>query len=104
VEKIKHVYKNLQKKQCIKVPQHQQAYRYVGLFLIETLKHSNNILEYSIYIEYSILEYLKNVHEITEKYKLQAVNNILTRLKKDKTFYYYDFSLRIKMIQNLILV
>jgi hypothetical protein len=26
------------------------AYRYVRLFLIETLKHSNTILEYNIYI------------------------------------------------------
>jgi hypothetical protein len=47
-EKIKYVHKNLQKKQCIEVPQHQQTYRYVGLFLIETLKHSNTTLEYSV--------------------------------------------------------
>jgi hypothetical protein len=44
-EKIKYVYKNLKKKQCIEVPQRQQTYRNVGLFLIETLKHSNTILE-----------------------------------------------------------
>jgi hypothetical protein len=53
------------------VPQHQQTHRYIGLFLNETLKHSNTILEYSI------LEYQKNVYEITEKYnKLQADNSI----------------------------
>jgi hypothetical protein len=52
----------------------------------------------------SMLEYLINVYEITEKYKLQADNiyNIPTRHRKDKISYYYEFSLRIKMMQNLI--
>jgi hypothetical protein len=45
VEKIKYVYKILKKKN-IEVVQHQQAYHYIMLFLIETLKYSNTILEY----------------------------------------------------------
>jgi hypothetical protein len=67
------MYIKILKKTMYKVPQHQQSYHYVGLFLIETLKHSNTILKYSI------LEYQKNVHKITEKYnKIQADNNIAT--------------------------
>jgi hypothetical protein len=80
------------------VPQHQLEYRYVGLFIIEILKHSSTIFEYIT------LEYLKNVYEIIGKYnKLQADNNNPTRCRIDKISY-YDFSLWIKMIQNLILV